>query len=207
MDARSAPARVAFVGNAALVEGLRAGNPAAAAELHRQYAAPVLRVLMGILGPDRELADLHHDVFVRALESIGRIADADALGGWMRSVAVHTARASIERRVSRRRWLSFLTPDELPEASLATAPAASDAREALRATYEVLERLPTDERIAFALRHLDGLELGEVAQACSVSLASIKRRLTRAEERFATLARRVPCLVEYLSGGARWTQR
>jgi RNA polymerase sigma-70 factor (ECF subfamily) len=195
------------VGNAALVEGLRAGNAAAAAELHRQYAAPVLRVLMGILGPDRELADLHHDVFVRALESIGRLHDPDAIGGWMRSVAVHTARASIERRISRRRWLSFLAPDDLPEASLAVAPAPSEAREALRATYDVLERLPTDERIAFALRHLDGLELSEVAQACAVSLASIKRRLVRAEERFAALARRVPCLVDYLSQGARWTRR
>jgi hypothetical protein len=57
--------------DAALVAGVRARNPAALGALHDRFAAPVLRILTRILGPERDLADLHHDAFVRALESIG----------------------------------------------------------------------------------------------------------------------------------------
>jgi DNA-directed RNA polymerase specialized sigma24 family protein len=98
-----------------LVEGVRTRNPAALSELHDRFTQPMLRILLRILGPDRELADLHHDAFVRALESIGELRDPQALPSWMAAVAVHTARAAIERRTRRRRWLLFLPDDSLPE--------------------------------------------------------------------------------------------
>jgi RNA polymerase sigma-70 factor (ECF subfamily) len=68
----------------------------------------------------------------------------------------------------------------------------------------VLGRLPVDDRIAFSLRFIEGLELTEVARACGVSLNTIKRRLDRAERRFVALAAREPSLREWLDQGARW---
>ena len=189
-----------------LVEGVRARNPAALGELHDRFAQPMLRILLRILGPDRELADLHHDAFVRALESIGELRDPQALPSWMAAVAVHTARAAIERRTSRRRWLVFLPHDGLPEPEAVEPQAGHDAREVLSAVYAVLARLPTDERIAFALRHLDDRELTDVAEICGVSLSSVKRRLSRAEARFMKLARDVPAVADYLQGGSSWTR-
>jgi RNA polymerase sigma-70 factor (ECF subfamily) len=59
--------------------------------------------------------------------------------------------------------------------------------------------LPADERIPFALRFIDGMELTEVARACTVSLATIKRRLSRAEQRFTAFAALEPALAEWLS--------
>jgi RNA polymerase sigma-70 factor (ECF subfamily) len=44
------------------------------------------------------------------------------------------------------------------------------------------------------------MELSEVAEACQVSLATVKRRLARARSRFARLAGRDPYLKTYLSG-------
>ena len=80
------------------------------------------------------------------------------------------------------------------------------ARETLGAVYRLLARLPADERIAFALRRIDEMELTEVARACHLSLSSIKRRLARAEAHFAALARDVPALADYLQGGSPWVQ-
>jgi RNA polymerase sigma-70 factor (ECF subfamily) len=72
------------------------------------------------------------------------------------------------------------------------------------AVYRVLNALPADERIAFALRMLDGMELSAVATACGVSLSTAKRRLSSAQQRFRELARREPSLSGWLqsaSGG------
>lgn len=195
-----APA-VTFLSDAALVEGLRAGQPAAIGALHDRYAGYVLRLLGRVLGSERELADIHHDVFVRALGSLGELRDPAALKGWITTVTIYTARTAIQKR-QRRRWLSFLAPEDVPEVEAPNA--SSEVQEALRTTYAVLDKLPADERIAFSLRFIDGMELTEVAAACDVSLATIKRRLARAEERFTQIAREHPVLKEWLEGGNRW---
>jgi RNA polymerase sigma-70 factor (ECF subfamily) len=61
--------------------------------------------------------------------------------------------------------------------------------------------MPVDERIVFALRFVDGMELGEIAEACELSLSTIKRRLGKAEERFTRIAGREPSLVDWIGGG------
>lgn len=192
-----------FAGDdAAMVAAMRSGNRAAIAAFHDRYEALVMRTLVRVLGPgERELADLHHDVLVSALGSIDGLRDAGALRSWLTSIAVFTARTRILRR-SRRWWLRLLPWHELPEVE---APLSSaEVTEALRATYALLDDLPVDERLAFTLRFIGGMELTEVADACGVSLATVKRRLARAETRFTTLGREHPALAEWIEGGSRW---
>ncbi|MDC3988233.1 RNA polymerase sigma factor [Polyangium jinanense] len=199
---RPAVPRDAFAGDdAALVLAFRRGDPGALATLYDRHADHVHRVLYRILGFDHELADLHHDVFVRALGSLPKLEDPSALKGWLTMITVHVARSSITRR-RRRKWLWFLPSDELPEVP-SSAP-SEEVLDALRATYAVLDTLPAEERIAFALRFIDGMELTEVAAACGTSLATIKRRLARAGARFEAEARRHPVLEPWLERGTRW---
>jgi RNA polymerase sigma-70 factor (ECF subfamily) len=187
----------------ALAEALRTNHGAAKAELFDRYAPHTLRILTRVLGAqDADLSDLLHEVFLRALAGIADLRDPSALKGWLTGVAVLTARECIRKR-SRRRWLSFRPFDELPEVE--SAAPGEDVIRALASTYAVLGELAADERIAFALRVIDGMELVDVAEACGVSLNTIKRRLARAEKRFVALARRNPLLREWLEGGARWT--
>ncbi|WP_437672115.1 RNA polymerase sigma factor [Sorangium sp. So ce131] len=194
--------KATFAGDdAALVDGFRRGDPRARAALYDRYADHVHRVLYRLLGFHRDLADLHHDVFVRALGSLPGLEDPSALKGWLTMIAVHVARSSITR-TKRRSWLWFLPSEELPEVE--SGAASGEVLDALRATYVVLDALPVDERIAFALRFIDGMELTEVAAACDTSLATIKRRLARASARFGAEARKQPVLEAWLEGGTRW---
>jgi RNA polymerase sigma-70 factor (ECF subfamily) len=187
--------------DATLVAAARRGEEGARTEIFDRHAHRVARVLARLLGRDGELADLVHDVFVMALRDLDRLTAPAALKGWLTTIAVHTARGHIRRR-KRRRWLLFFSPEQIPEPLAPTAD--EDTREATRATYAILDAMPANERIAFALRFIEGMELTEVAVACQTSLATIKRRLARAEAEFQEKAREVPVLSSWLEGGSRW---
>lgn len=191
----------AMADDAALVEALIAGNPAAKEAFFDRYVGHVERILVRILGRDSELADLLHEVFSRSLGAIETLGDPAALKPWLTGIAVLTARECIRRR-SRGRWLRFFASDDLPEIEALVA--GEEVREALRVTYRVLERLTADERIAFALRFIEGLELTDIAVACRVSLNTVKRRLAKAERRFVAYAAREPALRSWLHGGTHW---
>lgn len=183
----------------ALVAALQAGRAEARKALFDRYSNDVERILYRILGPDPDAVDLLHDVFVVALSSIGQLRDPHALAGWLRGITVNKARKHILRK-QRWRFIQLFAPSDVPEREAPSAPLEVSA--ALRCTYQVLGKLPADERVAFALRFVDGMELTAVAQACEVSLATIKRRLTRAESTFKALAADQPELAEWLAAKA-----
>lgn len=185
----------------ALVAGIRRGEAAAATALFAQYRGLVERTLVRLLGFDSELADAVQEAFIRALGSTRLLRDPRALPSWLIRISVCTA-SDIIRRRRRRRWLQFFAePQELVDhASDLVFEGEPDleARQALVAAQAVLSSLPTDERIAFSLRRLDGMELKDVAHACDCSLATIKRRLARAEKRFLARAARYHALESWL---------
>jgi RNA polymerase sigma-70 factor, ECF subfamily len=185
VPAPAAAAPSAPLDDAALVHALRRGDSAAAEELFDRYGRYVERLLARVLGADSELADVLQEVFVRAYRAIHTIKDAAALKAWLTTLALFTARAHIRSR-TRRSWLRFVDWNQLPE--VPTTPGDPQARDTLLHLHQILDRIPADQRIAFVLRFVEGMELTEVAAACGVSLATIKRRLDRAHARFERLA-------------------
>ncbi len=192
----------ALIDDYALVAGIRRGDAAAAAMLFQRYRPLVQRTLLRILGVDSELQDAMQETFIRALDSARLLRDPQALPSWLIRIAVCTASDMIRRR-QRRRWLQFLVePRDLIERTndvIFEAEPDLEARQALRSACAILEGLPADERIAMSLRRLDGMELKDVASACGCSLATIKRRLARAERRFLARAQRHPALQRWLA--------
>jgi RNA polymerase sigma-70 factor (ECF subfamily) len=186
----------------ALAVALREGRPGASAEFVDRYGPFVQGLLLKVVGFDPDVADLLQEVFLRALESIGELKRPAALKSWLGSITVFTARAFLRRRRFRRGLVWSMPPEKLPEPSV--APASLEATELLRRTYAALSKLPVDERIAFVLRFAQELSLGEVAELCGVSLATIKRRLRRGESRFLAAARQDALLAERIERGGRW---
>ncbi|MEZ4297800.1 MAG: RNA polymerase sigma factor [Polyangiaceae bacterium] len=194
----AAPPRSAAATDEQLVEACKAGERWAAAELLTRFAPLVERLLRRVLGHDRELEDLAQEALATVLTSIHQVRDPAALRGWVAQIAVHTAHRAIRKR-RLHRWLLFWAPR--PELEL---PPDVGARETLGRVYAVLGELPAEQRVPFALRFIEEMPLEEVAQACGTSLATIKRRLSRAEKRFLALARRDPVLAARIEEGGRW---
>jgi len=188
-------APVSEVDEQRLVGGLRQGAPWATAALVDRHGTYLRRVLIRVLGADdREHQDLLQEVFTRALEGIGRLSEASALKAWLTNIAVFTAREAIRKR-RRRRWLSFMA--DVPEPEPTQSWAGPDLREAAGCVYRIFERMPADERIPFALRMLHGMDLVETAVACGMSVATVRRRMARAEQRFYKLARQYEALTPW----------
>lgn len=181
--------------DAALVAAIRAGRAGADSTLYDRYAPYVRRVLLRVLGRDGEFDDALQEVFVRALSSIHRLDDPHKVKSWLASIAMITAKDVIRKR-QRRSWLRYLRPEKVPEVA---AEGSEEAREELRAVYAILDTMPVDERIAFALRFMEKMTLEEVAEATSVSLATAKRRLKRAREEFAQRAAKHEALRDRVS--------
>lgn len=186
-----------------LVVALREGRIGAPAVLVDRYGGLVQGLLLRVLGFESEVPDLLNEVFVRALERIDELKQPSSLKSWLGSIAVFTARAWLRKRRFRRKWLSFLPSDELPEVIAPTLDA--ETSEVLKRTYRTLNLLPPDERIAFTLRFVEGTSLGEAAALTGVSLATIKRRISRAQARFLEAAKRDPILQERILQGGRWS--
>lgn len=179
-----------------LLARLGTGDMTVVGALFDLHAPRVERILFRILGADAELPDLVHDVFLRTIDHAAKIQESRAFSGWLHRVAVSAAMDLLRSRRRRRRWFFLAAPEELPELP---APALDhEGREALRVVYAILDELSPEDRVAFSLRVLEGMELTATASACDCSLATIKRRVDRARAHLAARAKHHPALSDWV---------
>lgn len=183
-------------GDHELVQAILAGRTDAATVFYDSHVDSVQRLAFRLLGPDTEIEDVVHDVFLRALESMSRLRDPAALKGWVFGITIRVVRTRIQRRI-RQRWLRIMDPNEVPDVAITSDAGLS---EAMCGVYAILERLPADERIALVLHRVEGLSLEQAAAACETSLATLRRRLARAETKFFSRAEKTPSLAPWLRG-------
>ncbi len=186
-----------FDGDAAdLVAALKEKRADAGAAFYDRYARDIHGIVFRLMGPDPDLADTVHDVFVRALESLGQLRDPQVLRSWMFGIAVRTVHIRFQKR-RRGKWLRFLAPEEVPEAVSQVSSrleADTELRAALGDAYAILGAMDPEERIAFVLQRVEGMSLEDGAQAMGLSMATFRRRLARGEEKFFTRAKNRPAL-------------
>ena len=180
--------------DALLVGALVAAEEHAQAALFERYGAHIQAVLGQLVGhAELERADLLHDVFIRAFEHVAELKNPRALKHWLTRIAIFTTQEWFRRRKRAAR------EEPLENAKdRAAAPLQPEARQALRAFYELMDRLAADERSVFVLRFVEGMTLQEVASLYDVSLSTAHRRVCRADLRFRRMLPRYPALLERL---------
>ena len=157
---------------------LVAGGPVEFDELFARYGRYVAQLTARLLGSgDAEVDDVVQDVFWLASRRLPNIVDMIQARGWLATVTTRLVGRRLRRRRFRRLFHASPRGQEVP------APGATAEQRALLARlYEVLESLPTDQRLAWSLRYLEGEPLDVVAAACGCSLATAKRRVSAAKK-------------------------
>jgi RNA polymerase sigma-70 factor (ECF subfamily) len=184
-----------------LVAGFLRGEGWAAEAVWERYAPLVRRILARAVGPGAGIEDLVQDCFLRLYRKLPELREANALPAFVVTIATRVVQTELRARWLRR-WLGLSPSGVLPE----TGDAGPDleAREALARFYRLLDALGPRQRTVFVLRHIEGLELTEVAAATGVSLATVKRWLPRITARIQRGAAGDPLLERYVgASGAR----
>ena len=183
-------------GDAQLVAASAKGDRAAMAEVWDRHADFVRGVLHGAMGHDSAIEDLTQEVFMAFVRGAATVADGSKLRGFLAGVAVRLVAMEIRRRKVRR-WLVLSPTGELPERG--AAPHDSEGRAALVALTRVLAGMSQRRRMAFVLRHVQDLEMLEVAAALEISESTLRRELAHAQEHLLRATAREPALAQYVA--------
>ncbi len=174
-------AQLAGLSDAQLVTLGCKGEGGALEVLYRRHAAFAIHLAARIEGSSRDVEDIAHDAFVRAFERLDDLTDRAAFRSWLGAIVVHAVRS----RMRRHRLMNLLglgrSSEPVDLDALASPDASPHVRAQLAQIYALLRTLPTDERIAWTLRSVEGHDLETVARMTRCSLATVKRRITRAQ--------------------------
>jgi RNA polymerase sigma-70 factor, ECF subfamily len=175
----------------ALIEGRRGAAPLA----WRRFYPIVISTLRRLLGPGDDLPDLAQDVFARFFAKLRDLRKQGSIRAFVTGIAFRRAREEIKRRRVRRSSAGMVL-QHLNEISLAriTDP---DRRHAAGRLYGIMSHLSENDRSAYTLRFVEGLELNEIAAALRVSLSTVRRSLRRASEQLDRLVRNDPMLASF----------
>jgi RNA polymerase sigma-70 factor (ECF subfamily) len=177
--------------DAQLVLALREDEASAAAELWTRCSPAVARLLGKTLGPGPEIEDLTQEVFLRFFVRLPSLRDPTALRAFIFSVAMNVLKWELRRRWVRRKVL-LSDSGTLPE--IEGTSVDMEARDALRRCYRILDTLPTNERLAFVCRYMEGMTIDEIAAVLVISASTAKRWVRGGAAKVAAQASSDPAL-------------
>ncbi len=176
--------------NQVSVEALKAGDRDAFAQFVDETSAHVYRVAVKILGNEQDAEDVLQETYLKAFRSLRDFEGRSSLTTWIYRIAVNEALMVIRRRKVQTVSLEDGDDDQdassdgmaitdwccLPESDLLSA-------EAQAFMDQAIQKLPTNLRIVFIMRDMEGLTIQETAEALGVNEGVVKTRLLRARLR------------------------
>jgi RNA polymerase sigma-70 factor (ECF subfamily) len=143
----------------------------------------LFRIARGVLGDDTEAEDALQEAYLRAFAGIAGFRSESSLQTWLSTIVLNEARGRLRRR---RPQVALALIDEQPNVvALPLAPPPNPEVEAARAETRrllerALDRLPSDFRVVFLLRDVEGCSVEETAEQLGILAATVKTRLFRA---------------------------
>jgi RNA polymerase sigma-70 factor, ECF subfamily len=165
--------------DATLARAAGSGDPRAISVLWDRFSPLVRRMLRRTLGPHAVVDDLLQQVFLRVLGQLGAASSIDTTQ--LRPLVVAVTARLLSAELRRHRVQRLLRLRSHRQRADALHPVGNTTtKTALSSLYRILDELDADARLAFTLKHFEGLQLTELAAAMDASLSSAKRRLARA---------------------------
>ncbi|PYN10510.1 MAG: RNA polymerase subunit sigma [Candidatus Rokuibacteriota bacterium] len=175
--------------DAALVQALRQGEPAAAEQLVNTYGDRVYRLAIRITGLNEDAEEVAQDALWTAARKIDMFKGDAAFGSWLYRITANAAYQKLRARKGRQHELPWeqLLP-ALDEAGRHFEPMddwsprvdehalQGELREVLTTA---IEGLPPDYRTAFVMHDMEGLSNPEITETLGISLPAVKSRVHR----------------------------
>jgi RNA polymerase sigma-70 factor (ECF subfamily) len=155
-------------------------------EIYRSHAGTIARWVSHLGGPNADVDDLVHEIFLVADRRLSEFRGEAKLTTWLYRITEHVVRGR-RRRDRIRRWLGRTRRVDLERALAPThlTPIEElERRRAVESVYRILDRLPDKYREVLVLFELEGASGEEIAALTGRKLATIWVHLHRARTRF-----------------------
>jgi RNA polymerase sigma-70 factor (ECF subfamily) len=171
-----------------LVDGLRAGDPAAFDAVYDEFHPSLYNFLARLTNRRDEAEDLLEETWLRLVAHASRLRPDTRLAAWLFTVARHVHASFCRSRLleqAHAAGLLGLWPSGRSEPSPLVAAEASESE---RRVLLALASLPMIYREVLLLVAVEEMSPADASQVCGVSPATLRQRLSRAR---ALLARRL----------------
>ncbi len=168
-----------------MVQGLRAGDANAFAELLNRYTQKVYSLAMRITRNAEDAEEVLQDVFVTVHNKIDKFEGKSAFSSWLYRITANTAFMKLRKRRQHQTTSIDEVPANLRESWTTERSDTSDvnyicSKHELREELEAaISKLPDEYRIIFILRDIDGLSNEDVCEMLDLSIPAVKSRLHR----------------------------
>ncbi|MCF8415280.1 MAG: RNA polymerase sigma factor [Crocinitomicaceae bacterium] len=161
-----------------LMRSISNGDKRAFDELYARYSGPLLGYFMRMLWRDREKSeDFVHDLFAKIIRKPDYFDMERSFKTWVYSVANNMCKNEYKKQEVRKGMSNGLDNHyTLFDDSVNVIGEVQDAffKEAFE---ESMKKLDDKHREAFALRHIEGLSIKEIAEVLEINEGTIKSRL------------------------------
>src|SRR5213595_894181 len=171
------------------------GDPQAFGTLVDRYQTRLLNFINRTIGDRERAEDLVQEVFIRVFRHLHRFDQTKKFSTWIYTIASNLAKNELRNR-SRNPLVLFQTikgtwDDEDRPLQFEDTTARPDDLYRKRHLRELVEatvsKLPEHHRQVFVLRELEGKSYEEIAEITDCNLGTVKSRLNRARNAFASI--------------------
>ena len=187
--------RLRELGDNDVVQASLEGDARAFGELVSRYDQRLLNFVYRTIGDRERAQDLVQETFVRVYRHLQRFDQTKKFSTWIYTIASNLAKNELRNR-SRNPLVLFQTikknwdADHRPLEWEDTQYKPDDLfrkRHLREKVEEAVKQLPEHHRIVFVLRELEGKTYEEIADITGCNLGTVKSRLNRARNNFATI--------------------
>jgi RNA polymerase sigma-70 factor (ECF subfamily) len=184
------------------IQSAKEGDEDAYAELVRRHSGGLHRAVARILADDAEAWDVVQMAFLKAWQKLDRYDPRYSFSTWLYRIGTNLAIDLLRSRTSRQRAHKAGTEHRLRVVgSGESAGARVDMREADGVLRQLVRVLTPQQRSAFVLREMEGLETSEVADVLGCSATTVRNHIFQARKALRReLRERFP---EYLPASER----
>jgi RNA polymerase sigma-70 factor (ECF subfamily) len=176
-----------------LIRACRRGDDKAFDALVTRHRTRILGIARGMISDEEDAYDLAQEAFLRAYRSVRKFRGDCSPKTWLTRIVVNSCIDWQRRQKVRRGILVFFGKKEddstLLEEAAADPAWEADPTQVLESakmrdiTMKTLADLPAKQRAAFVLRHFEGLDTKQLAEALECAEGTAKVHLFRATER------------------------
>ena len=170
-----------------LIEKLKQGDQSAFKQIVDTSQGLVYNTAIGIVQTPEDAEDVTQEVFVQLYESIHSFKGESKLSTWLYRITTSKALDHIRRKKRKKRFAFVqqlfgennevvIQPPDFHHPGVVL-----DNKESAAALFRAIEKLPENQKTAFVLNKVEGLNYQEISEVMKTTVSSVESLLHRAK--------------------------